>query len=122
MTEAWLFDKSALVRLPAHPDEPTWSQRVDQGLVHVCAVTLLEVGYSARNAADHARLLGNTPLSRMIVEWDTPAAVTRRAYEVQMADTRGASAAVFRDMQLAAARMAEEFRKLYVQTASQFAC
>ncbi len=83
MTEAWLIDKSALVRLPAHPDEPAWSQRVDQGLVHVCAVTLLEVGYSARNAADHGRLLGNTPLSRMIVEWDMPAAVTRRAYEVQ---------------------------------------
>ena len=46
----------------------------------------------------------------------------RRAYEVQMADTSGASAAVFRDMQLAAERMAEEFRKLYVQTASRFAC
>ena len=46
----------------------------------------------------------------------------RRAYEVQLADTRGASAAVFRDMQLAAERMAEEFRKLYVQTASRFAC
>ena len=44
----------------------------------------------------------------------------RRAYEVQMADTSGASAAVFRDMQLAAARKAEEFRKIYVQTASRF--
>jgi predicted nucleic acid-binding protein len=83
VTEAWLIDKSALVRLPADPDEPTWSRRVDQGLVHVCAVTLLEVGYSARHAADHARLLGSTPLSRMIVEWDIPANVTRRAYEVQ---------------------------------------
>lgn len=83
VTEAWLIDKSALVRLPTHPDEPTWSRRVDQGLVHVCAVTLLEVGYSARNAADHALLLGSTPLSRMLVEWDTPARVARRAYEVQ---------------------------------------
>jgi hypothetical protein len=46
----------------------------------------------------------------------------RRAYEAQMADTRGASAAVFRDMQLGAERMAEEFRKLYLQTASRFAC
>ena len=46
----------------------------------------------------------------------------RPAYEAQMADTRGASAAVFRDMQLGAERMAEEFRKLYVQTASRFAC
>lgn len=83
MTEAWLIDKSALVRLPTHPDEPTWSRRVDQGLVHVCAVTLLEVGYSARHGADHARLLGTTPLSRTIIEWDMPANTTRRAYEVQ---------------------------------------
>jgi predicted nucleic acid-binding protein len=83
VTEAWLIDKSALVRLPVHPDEPTWSRRVDQGLVHVCAVTLLEIGYSARSGADHGRLLGSGPLARMIVEWDTPASVTRRAYEVQ---------------------------------------
>ena len=46
----------------------------------------------------------------------------RRAYEAQMADTRGASAAVFRDMQRGAERMAEEFRKLYLQTASRFPC
>ena len=83
MTEAWLIDKSALVRLAAHPDEPVWSSRVDQGLVHICAVTVLEAGYSARRGADHARLLGSTPIARMIVEWDLPAQVTRRAYEVQ---------------------------------------
>jgi hypothetical protein len=53
VTEAWLIDKSALMRFPADPDEPAWSRRVDQGLVHVCAVTLLEeVGHSARHAAD----------------------------------------------------------------------
>jgi hypothetical protein len=46
----------------------------------------------------------------------------RRAYEAQMADTRGASAAVFRDIQLGAERVAKEFRKLYLQTASRFAC
>src|SRR3954466_650284 len=46
----------------------------------------------------------------------------RRAYEAQMADTRGASAAVFRDMPLGAERVAKEFRKLYLQTASRFAC
>jgi len=44
----------------------------------------------------------------------------RWAYEVQMADTSGSTAAVFRDMQAAAARMAEEFRKLYLTTASRF--
>ena len=45
----------------------------------------------------------------------------RRAYEAQLADTRGASAAVFRDLQRGAERIAEEFRKLYLQTASRFA-
>lgn len=49
----------------------------------MCAVTLLEIGYSARSAAGHARLLGSVPLSRMIVQWETPAPVARRAYEVQ---------------------------------------
>jgi predicted nucleic acid-binding protein len=83
VTEGWLADKSALVRVPNHPDEPLWSQRVDQGLVHVCAVTLLELGYSARTAAAHAALLGSVPLSRMILQWDMPVGVTRRAYEVQ---------------------------------------
>ncbi len=83
MTDSWLIDKSALVRIPTHPDEPVWSQRVDQGLVHICAVTLLEVGYSARNGPEHARLLGTLPLARMVIQWDIPAAVARRAYEVQ---------------------------------------
>ncbi|MBL7625445.1 MULTISPECIES: PIN domain nuclease [unclassified Frankia] len=83
MTESWLLDKSALVRIPNHPDEPLWSERVDQGRVHVCAVTLLEIGYSARNGASHARLLGTPPLSRMIHDWETAAEVTRRAFAVQ---------------------------------------
>jgi hypothetical protein len=45
----------------------------------------------------------------------------RRAYEAQMADTRGAGAAVFRDMQRGAKRIAEEFRRLHLQAASRFA-
>ncbi|WP_239334612.1 PIN domain nuclease [Frankia sp. CiP3] len=83
MTEGWLIDKSALVRIPTHPDEPLWSRRVDQNLVHICAVTLLEVGYSARNGVEHTRLLGTLPLARMVIQWDMPVAVARRAYEVQ---------------------------------------
>jgi predicted nucleic acid-binding protein len=69
--------------MPAHPDQPRWSRRIDQGLVHVCAVTLLEVGYSARNATGHAMLLGSAPLSRMIIQWDLPTSVNQRAFEVQ---------------------------------------
>jgi predicted nucleic acid-binding protein len=83
VTDGWLADKSALVRVPNHPDEPLWSQRVDQGLVHICAVTLLELGYSARTAAAHSALLSSVPLSRMIPQWDMPVGLTRRAYDVQ---------------------------------------
>ena len=83
MTESWLIDKSALARMPDHSEEPVWSERVDRGLVHVCAITLLKLGYSTRNAAQHAKLLGSVPLSRMIIQWDVPEPVTRRAYEVQ---------------------------------------
>lgn len=44
----------------------------------------------------------------------------RSAYEAQMAATVGASTAVFRDMLSASERVAEEFRVLYLQTASRF--
>jgi hypothetical protein len=46
----------------------------------------------------------------------------QRAYAAQLADTRGASAAVFRDLQRGAERIAGEFRKLYLQAASRFPC
>lgn len=46
----------------------------------------------------------------------------RQAYELQMAEARGASVAVFRDMQLTADGMAEKFRELYMQTTSRFEC
>ena len=46
----------------------------------------------------------------------------QRAYAAQIAGTQGASAAVFRDMQRGAARIAGEFRRLYLQTANRFPC
>jgi hypothetical protein len=46
----------------------------------------------------------------------------RRAYELQMTETHGASAAVFREIQRTAEGMAENFRKLYLQAASRFRC
>jgi hypothetical protein len=38
---------------------------------------------SGFNAAGHAALHGSAPLSRMIVQWDMPATVAQRAFEVQ---------------------------------------
>ena len=49
---SWLIDKSALVRLAASPDAEDWADLITRGLVAISTVTLLEVGYSARSAAE----------------------------------------------------------------------
>ena len=51
----WLIDKSALVRLGESLDSREWASRIQRGLVRITTVTRLEVGYSARTAADLAR-------------------------------------------------------------------
>jgi hypothetical protein len=68
----------------------------------------------ARTAGAEQRLLVSSQIAALRQQ--------RRAYEAQMAETRGVSATVFRDMQRGAARTAAEFRRLYLQTASRFAC
>ena len=78
----WLVDKSALVRLGASPDAEQWANRIERGLVHICSVTLLEVGYSARTAPERARALRTPPLSAMPLEHSTPA-IEDRAIDVQ---------------------------------------
>ena len=78
----WLIDKSALVRLGASPDAEEWANRIERGLVHVCSVTLLEVGYSARTGPERAHALRTPPLSAMPVEYSTPT-IEDRAIDVQ---------------------------------------
>ena len=78
----WLIDKSALVRLGASTDADAWADRVGRGLVHITTMTLLEVGYSARSAAELRTAANQPPLSLMPVEYLTPA-IERRAIEVQ---------------------------------------
>jgi len=78
----WLIDKSALVRLGASPDAEVWANRIEHGLVHICSVTLLEVGYSARTGQERARALRTPPLSAMPLEYSTPA-IEDRAVDVQ---------------------------------------
>lgn len=82
MTASWLIDKSALVRLGASLDVDDWANRIERGLVCVTAVTLLEVGYSARSAADLSTVLAAPTLVAMPVEYFTPS-VEDRAVEVQ---------------------------------------
>lgn len=78
----WLIDKSAMVRLGTSPDAEQWADRIQRGLVHICTVTLLEVGYSARTAHDLARGRRTPPLSAMPLEYSTPA-IEDRALDVQ---------------------------------------
>jgi predicted nucleic acid-binding protein len=80
----WLIDKSALVRLADSPDAGQWAQRIERGLVRVTTPTLLEVGYSARTAAQARSVFRTPPLSAMPVEYLTPA-IEDRALDVQVA-------------------------------------
>ena len=77
----WLIDKSALNRIAAAGDE--WLLRIQRGLVRISTGTLLEIGFSTRNGADHRGTLGEPPVSLMPVEHITPT-VEARAVEIQM--------------------------------------
>jgi len=80
----WLIDKSALVRLGRSPDAREWANRIERGLVRVCTVTRLEVGFSARSVDDVRAGYDRAPMARMPVEYLTPA-IEDRAVEVQIA-------------------------------------
>ena len=77
----WLIDKSALARLGQSPDAAMWAERIERGLVRICTVTRLEVGYSARTVDQLRELLTTVPIAAMLVEYFTPA-IEERAVEV----------------------------------------
>ena len=77
----WLIDKSALSRINGANDE--WLLRIQRGVVRISTITLLEIGYSTRNGADHRATLGEPPISLMPVEPLTPA-IEARAVQIQM--------------------------------------
>jgi len=79
----WLIDKSALVRLGESPNVDDWANRIERGLVRIATVTRLEVGYSARSAAQARTVFATPPLASMPVEYLTPA-IEDRALEVQL--------------------------------------
>ncbi len=78
----WLIDKSAIGRLHHAVDASEWAGRVERGLVRICTVTRLEVGFSARSAADHRALLDEPPIASMPVEYLTPR-IEDRSVQVQ---------------------------------------
>ena len=79
----WLIDKSAYARLGSGPDDQAWADRIDRGLVRITTLTRLELGYSARTAADWRAELDAAPLAAMPIEYLTPA-IEDRAVEVQL--------------------------------------
>lgn len=80
----WLIDKSALVRLAYSDDAEEWASRIHRGLVRVTTVTRLEVGFSARSAAELRASTGRPPLASMPIEYLTPS-IEDRALAVQSA-------------------------------------
>jgi predicted nucleic acid-binding protein len=73
----WLIDKSALIRLSSSPARAEWFERIERGLVRVTSLTMLEIGYSARSAADLQDELHRPPLALMPIEYLTPASESR---------------------------------------------
>lgn len=85
----WLIDKSALIRLGRSPEAAAWANRIERGLVRITTVTLLEVGYSARNADDLHAGLGRPPVGSMPVEHATPRAEDRAVEVLALLAGRG---------------------------------
>jgi predicted nucleic acid-binding protein len=85
----WLIDKSAAGRIEGSPDRDLWLERIQRGLVCISTPTLLELGYSARRAADWAVATGGPLVSLMPLVYATPGS-ERRAIELQgLAARRG---------------------------------
>jgi predicted nucleic acid-binding protein len=82
VTASWLIDKSAIGRLHLAVDAPEWAERIERGLIRISTVTRLEVGFSARSAADHRTLLAEPPIASMPIEYLTPK-IEDRAVELQ---------------------------------------
>lgn len=111
----WLIDKSAIARLAQAVDASEWAARIERGLVRISTVTRLEIGFSARAAADHRELLSAAPIAAMPVEYLTPR-IEDRAVEVQaMLAQRGQHrAASIPDLLIAATGELGELTVLHV--------
>ena len=85
----WLIDKSALVRLGASAEAVVWAERIQRGLVRITTVTLLEIGYSAREASDLDAGLHGPPVGSMPIEYATPTAEDRAVHVLTLLADRG---------------------------------
>lgn len=85
----WLIDRSALVRLGALAEADVWAERIQRGLVRITTVTLLEIGYSARDASDLDAGLHGPPVVSMPIEYATPVAEDRAVHVLTLLAGRG---------------------------------
>ncbi|MDP2712585.1 MAG: PIN domain nuclease [Solirubrobacteraceae bacterium] len=85
----WLIDKSALVRLGAAAEADAWADRIERGTVRIATVTLLEVGYSARDTTDLDAGLRGPPIASMPIEYATPIAENRAVQVLTLLADRG---------------------------------
>ena len=85
----WLIDKSALIRLGASAQATVWADRIQRGLVRITTVTLLEIGYSARDARDLDAGLHGPPVGSMPIEYATPIAEDRAVHVLTLLADRG---------------------------------
>jgi predicted nucleic acid-binding protein len=85
----WLIDKSALVRLGASAEAAVWAERIERGVVRITTVTLLEIGYSARDAGDLDSGLRGAPVGSMPIEYTTPIAEDRAVPVLTLLADRG---------------------------------
>jgi hypothetical protein len=85
----WLIDKSALIRLGARSDSEIWAGRIERGVVRIATVTLLEVAYSARDAAELRAGLAEPPIASMPVEYSTPRSEDRAVEVLALLAGRG---------------------------------
>ncbi|CAM5605650.1 PIN domain nuclease [Streptomyces canus] len=77
----YLIDTSALARVLLRQTTTEWDDRIGVGLVAICDITELEVLYSARSAADRARL--KAALDAHYVWCPMPDGIYRRSRIVQ---------------------------------------
>jgi predicted nucleic acid-binding protein len=84
-----LIDKSALLRLGDSAEAAAWAGRIQRGLVRIATVTLLEVGYSARDAQDLDAGLRGPPVGSMPVEYATRVAEDRAVWVLTLLAERG---------------------------------
>lgn len=80
--ETWLIDTSAFHKLGSSPDFELWLNRIERGLVFVGAITLLEIGFSARSADDYKAVFGS-PLIENLMKVATTSKTESVALDIQ---------------------------------------